>query len=86
MYHRFKSFREVNVTNINWSPIIKRGMSVRMITKINRLTVVIKPSGPPALFGFSLRRSVFTLAIVNLGSNDNVGNGGGQLGMTLLSI
>ena len=30
--------------------------------------------------------NVFTLAIVNLGSNDNVGNGGGQLGMTLLSI
>ena len=33
-----------------------------------------------------LRMIVFTLATVNLGSNDNVGNGGGQLGMALLSI
>ena len=45
-----------------------------------------KPSGPSAQFEFSLRMSVFTLAIVNLDSNDNVGNGEGQLGMTLLSI
>ena len=72
-------------------------MSVRMITKINRLTVVIDihcnskkkidECHPVRQRSFEfLRMSVFTLSNVNLDSNYNVGNGGGQLGMALLSI